>query len=134
MSNLKNSEEYNQISTSCEYYKKNRFIHKFLYKEINSIFPFMFKNKIKEFHYKSEAYLADQDLKFEIFKKRITMELATDNFTTNSFGHYNFNIDGVNHVFGIVSIHSLFDEANRIKSELANKPKMKSSKILQFKK
>lgn len=134
MANLKTFEDYELIEKSRKYYYANNFAHNFFYKQINDIFPFLFKNKVREFYKKSEAYFADQDSKFLILKNRIIMAIATEDFTTNSLGHYHFNIDGIHYVYGITSIYDLFDQANKVKNSILKKKLEQPSNILQFKK
>ena len=134
MANLKTFEDYELIEKSRKYYYANNFAHNFFYKQVNDIFPFLFKNKVIEFYNKSEAYFADQDSKILILKNRIIMAIATEDFTTNSLGHYHFNIDGIHYVYGITSIYELFDQAHKFKNAILQKHSEKSSNILQFKK
>lgn len=137
MNNLKTQKEYEEIEISKNFYHENNLMNSLFYSKINDLFPFIFKNKVSEFYIKSEPYFKDQELKYSIHRKKIIMAIATENYTVNHFNHFYFNIDGIEYVYGVVSIHSLFEEANEIKNKiqqekLIKKDQPSKSNILHF--
>lgn len=120
-----------EIEISKKFYFDNKNKIFFLYQPINYIFPSFFKKKIDYFYEISEPYLSYKDYLSKSLSNKIVAALVEDKYTVNSLFHYHFNIDGVEHIYGISSITDLIDKANVIKFKKSQKNscKLKSNVI-----
>lgn len=74
---------------------------------------FKFNNKYKK---QDKQYYLIQNNRH---REQIIFKLATDDYSVNPLQHYRFNIDGQIHIYGIVELQSIFDEADTLKNKLS---------------
>lgn len=113
--------ELKEIEASKKFYFDNKNKILFLYQPINDIFPFFFKKKIKDFYQQSEIYFSYQDYLSKSLSNKIVAALVENKYTVNSLFHYYFNIDGIEHIYGVSSISELINKANLIKLKKSQK-------------